>query len=207
MTGLDDGVEGIRGRFDLVEGLELGPFSRSAYQSMLGQSGGVVRRPFYAGGTLHLSPFAIALPEERLLELIGTRRSELSLGGDAGRLDRYSGMAARDGSESYALSSVDLIFEDYSDLPRPDLPEGRATNFMIYFDIRVGKPIPETFIQANPADRSRQRFWASLQVLWDRFWPFFVASTKPFSLALRERVLAAHGFDVGPPPYTVTDGR
>jgi hypothetical protein len=200
----DDSVEGIRGRFDLVEGLELGAFGREGYQSMLAQMGRTVSRPFYGSNAILLRPFTINLPETRLLEMMGAKRSHASLHEEAGRLVGYSGMAARDGSESYALSRVDLLFEEYSNPPGRD-PISPGC-FMFYLDIRVGGPIPETFIQSSPSDRSGERFWASLQVVWEKVWSFFVAPTKPFALELRERVLAAHGFDIGPPPYTVSGG-
>jgi hypothetical protein len=203
LSALDDSVEGIRARYDLVEGLEIGPFSRIGYQRMLGQSGGVVRRPFYGHGILHIPPFAIALPEARLLDAIGCKQAEGSLVEEAGTVYTYSGMAARDGSESHALARVDYIFEEYSDPPRPGAEPPRPMNFMLYMDIRVGQPIGGTFRQSSPPDRSRQRYWASLQVVWAKVWSFFIAPTLAFAIELRERVRAGHGFDIGPPPYTV----
>jgi hypothetical protein len=203
LSAIDDSIEGIRARYDLVEGLEIGSFSRTGYQRMLGQPGGVVRRPFYGNGIIQMSPFTIALPEAHVLDVIGCKQAEGSLVEDAGTVYRYSGMAARDGSESHALSRVDFIFEEYSDPPKPGAEPPRPMNFMLYMDIRVGQPIAETFIQSSPPDRSRQRYWASLQVVWSRVWSFFIAPTMAFAIELRERVRAGHGFDIGPPPYTV----
>lgn len=198
-----DSVEGISGRFDLVEGLDLGRFDRDRYHRMIAQMGGIVSRPFYGHGSVRLRPFSINLPEDRLLEAMGTRLSQMSLGEEPGRLAGHSGISARDGSESYRLSQVDFIFEEGSNPPDPGTGAVEPLAFMFYFDIRVGSSIPETYIQAAPADRSRQRYWASIQVVWDKAWSFFIAPTTPFATELRERVLGAHGFDIGPPPYTV----
>ena len=203
---MNEPVDGVRARFDLVSELQLGEFSRSAYQSMLSQRGRIITRPFYADGWFTLPPFSIPLAERRLLQMLGSKRDR-HLVEHAGKWNTFDGMSARDGSESYQLNSVDCLFEEHSSAPSARTPSPRPMNFMFYFDIEVGAPIPETFAMSVPPNPRPRRYWGSLQVVWSSVWKFFVAPTRRFADELRQTVQANHGFDIGQPPYTVSERR
>ncbi|MBL8657785.1 MAG: hypothetical protein JNJ92_10605 [Altererythrobacter sp.] len=182
----------------------MGEFSRAGYQEMLSQIGQTVTRPCYGGKHLQFGRFVVPMSEAMVLSIFRQKRDQVTVE-NAGRMFKYAGDSAKDGSESYALKRVELLFEESSREISVRNASPRPMNFAMYFDIELGDPFEDTFICSTPVSKSDCRYWGSLHVVWSAVWQFFVAPTREFADALRETVLENHGFDVGTPPYYVID--
>ena len=143
---------------------------------------------------LEVDRFRARLPADFLVRAIGEgNTTETVIDPDGAAIGILSGMAARDGSESYHISRLELTFDD--------VPGG----FAMTATLQLGEPIAHTFICTSPSDRAGETYKGSFEVKFEDLFKFVFPVSKTQADALVERISERLGVEIERPPFYVSD--
>jgi hypothetical protein len=143
---------------------------------------------------LDFDRFRARLPADFLVRAIGEGAvRETVLDPDGAAIGILNGLAARDGSESYHISRLELTFDD------------RPGGFAMTAALQLGEPIARTFICTSPVDRRSETYKASFDVQFEDLFKFVFPVTKAQAEALIDRVSERFGVEIERPPFYVSD--